>query len=159
MRTSIEPAVTDAVEVPTLEWPVLNNGLTPYLWARLRLTDRSLTLRVRRTLLGVVPVGVVQRTWAVHDIRDIRVTSWAHVDRLVVFVAMLLLLLLGDLTGGWRIATIVVAIAYVPLSLVAVLRIAAADSSVTRVPLCLLHIGRGRRIAAAVRAAAERVPS
>jgi hypothetical protein len=158
MRTSVQPAVTKATEAAALEWPVLNNGLTPYLWAHLRLTDRTLTLRTRRTLLGVVPVGLVQRTWAVHDIRDIRVTSWVHVDRLVVFVAMLLLLLLGDLTGAWRIAAIVVAIAYVPLSLVAVLRIATADG-VTRVPLCLLHIARGRRIAAAARAAASRARS
>lgn len=158
MRTSVQPALTDTIEAPALEWPVLNNGLTPYLWARLRLTDRTLTLRIRRTLLGVVPVGVVQRTWAVHDIRDIRVTSWAHLDRLVVFVAMLLLLLLGDLTGAWRVAAIVVAIAYVPLSLVAVLRIATADG-VTRVPLCLLQIGRGRRIAAAVREVAGRARS
>jgi hypothetical protein len=149
-----QAADVDAGRTPAVTWSVLNNGLTPYLRAQLCLADQTFTVRSSRTLLGIVPVGTVERSWRVCDIRDIRVAMWVHVDRLLVLVAAVLLLLLDVVSGAAQVATTVVAVAYVPLSFVAVLRVTAADT-VARVPLCLLHIRRGNRISAAVRSAAE----
>ena len=123
-------------QVPRTTLPL--NTMTPYLRAHIDVTDEILRWDSWWTVLGFIPVRRERLTLPVADVADTRSRPWVHWDRLVVGVALIAAIPLGQ--RAWAAVLMLgVAVLLLVMAPTAQLRVTGTDGRRHRLPVCILH--------------------
>lgn len=129
---------------PIAEAVLLTNGVSWYLRSRLWADRTSIVVETPRTILGLVPIGMRSFTTPLDGRTSLSLSWRVHPERLAVSAALALLAAAGPGPVG-TVLTVVGAVAFLLLGIIAVVRIERVDSAPATVPVCLAHLPRARR--------------
>jgi hypothetical protein len=114
------------------------NTLTPYLRARVEVTDDVLRWESPRPVLGFIPVGTQRVALPLATIGSVRSRYTVHPDRLVVGLALMLLPLLWP-TWAVIVPSMLAGAVLLMMAPAAQLDVRATASSAYRLTICLRH--------------------